>query len=79
MRKKGKRYYLKILNKSWIGKRDCQKSFKIKTTTKRFSDILEGSKILIASPPINDEYVKSFPYGKFVEPLKIRDDLAKKY
>ena len=65
------------MNKSWIDKRDCQKSFKIKTTTKRFADILEGSNMLIPSPPIINDYVKSLPYGKFVEPSTIRDDLAK--
>jgi len=35
--------------------------------------------MLIASPPIIDEYVKSLSYGKFVEPSKMRNDLAKKY
>ena len=65
------------MNKSWIDKRDCQKSFKIKTTTKRFADILEGSNMLIASPPIINDYVKSLPYGKFVEPSTMRENLAK--
>ena len=67
------------MNESWIDKRDCQKSFKIKTTTKRFADILEGSNMLIASPPIINDYVKSLPYGKFVEPSTMRENLAKKY
>jgi len=35
--------------------------------------------MLIASPPIINDYVKSIPYGKFVEPSTMRDDLAKKY
>ena len=67
------------MKKSWIEKRDCEKSFKIKTIDKKFADIPEGSKMLIASPPIIDEYVKSINYGKFVEPIKMRDDLAKQY
>ena len=67
------------MKKSWTEKRDCQKSFKIKTIDKKFADIPEGSKMLIASPPIIDEYVKSIDYGKFVEPIKMRDDLAKQY
>ena len=67
------------MKKSWIEKRDCEKSFKIKTIDKKFADIPEGSKMLIASPPIIDEYVKSLDYGKFVEPIKMRDDLAKQY
>ena len=67
------------MNKSWINKRDCEKSFKIKTIDKKFADIPKGSKMLIASPPIIDEYVKSILYGEFIEPVKMRDDLAKKY
>ena len=35
--------------------------------------------MLIASPPIIDEYVKSILYGEFIEPVKMRDDLAKEY
>ena len=35
--------------------------------------------MLIASPPIIDEYIKSILYGQFVEPVKMRDDLAKDY
>ena len=67
------------MKKSWIEKRDCEKSFKIKTIDKKFADIPKGSKMLIASPPIIDEYVKSILYGEFVEPVKMRDDLAKDY
>ena len=67
------------MKKSWIGKRDCEKSFKIKTIDKQFADIPKGSRMLIASPPIIDEYVKSILYGEFVEPVKMRDDLAKDY
>ena len=67
------------MKKSWIEKRYCEKAFKIKTIDKKFADISKGSKMLIASPPIIDEYVKSIDYGKFVEPIKMRDDLAKQY
>ena len=67
------------MKKSWIEKRDCETSFKIKTIDKKFADIPRGSKMLIASPPIIDQYVQSIPYGDFVEPVKMRDDLAKEY
>ena len=67
------------MKKSWIEKRDCEKSFKIKTIDKKFADIPKGSRMLIASPPIIDEYVQSILHGNFVEPIKIRDDLAKDY
>ena len=64
---------------SWIEKRDCEKSFIMKTIDKKFSDISKGGRMLIASPPIIDEYVKSILHGEFIEPIKMRDDLAKKY
>ena len=67
------------MKKSWIEKRDSEKSYKIKTLDKKFADISKGSKMLIASPPIIDEYVKSILYGEFIEPIKMRDDLAKLY
>ena len=35
--------------------------------------------MLIVSPPIIDEYVKSILYGEFIELVKMRDDLAKDY
>ena len=35
--------------------------------------------MLIVSPTIIDEYVKSIFYGEFVEQVKMRDDLAKEY
>ena len=67
------------MRKSWIEKRDCEKSYKIKIIDKKFADIPKGSRMLIASPPIIDEYVKSILYGEFIEPVKMRDDLAKEY
>ena len=67
------------MKKSWIEKWDCEKSFKIKTIDKKFADIPKGSRMLIASPPIIDEYVKSIPHGEFIEPVEMRDDLAKEY
>ena len=35
--------------------------------------------MLIASPSIIDEYVESILFGEFIEPLKMRDDLAKEF
>ena len=67
------------MKKSWSEKRDCEKSYKIKIIDKKFADIPKGSKMLIVSPPIIDNYVKSILYGEFVEPIKMRDDLAKDY
>ena len=38
--------------KTWIDKRDCEMSYKIKTIDKKFADIIEGSKMFIATPLI---------------------------
>ena len=43
--------------KTWIDKRDCEMSYKIKTIDKKFADITEGSKMFIATPLIIDEFV----------------------
>ena len=67
------------MKKSWTEKRDCEKSFKIKNIDKIIADIPIGSKMSIAIPPIVNDYVKSIFYRQFIEPLKMRDDLAKEY
>ena len=65
--------------KTWIDKRDCKKSYKIKTIDKKFADIIEGSKMFIATPLIIDEYVKQIPFGKSTQLTTMRDNLAIKY
>ena len=40
--------------KTWIDKRDCEKSFKIKTIDKKFADIRNLVKMFIATTIIDD-------------------------
>jgi len=68
-----------MAKKTWIEKRDCDKSFKIKTIDKDFADIPEGSKMFIATPQIIDAYVKHIPFGKSTELSTMRNDLAIEY
>ncbi len=68
-----------MAKKSWIEKRDCEKSFKIKIIEKKFADIPIGSKMLIASPPIINEYIQNIPYGTTIDLTTMRNDLAKAY
>lgn len=68
-----------MARKTWIEKRDCDKSFKIKTIDKVFADIPEGSKMFIATPQIIDAYVKHIPFGKSTELSTMRNDLAIEY
>ena len=68
-----------MAKKTWIEKRDCNKSYKIKTIDKKFADIPEGSKMFIATPRIIDDYIKHIPYGKSTELSTMRNDLAIEY
>ena len=68
--------------KTWIDKRDCEKSYKIKTIDKKFADIRKGSKMFIATPLIipEDDYVKQMDFGKSIQLTTMRDNyIAIKY
>ncbi len=64
---------------SWIDKRDSNYSYKIKTLTKSFADIEEGSKMLVATPLIIDSYIKKIPFGTVINLSTLRDDLAHEF
>ena len=68
-----------MAKKTWIEKRDCNKSFKIKTIDKKFADIPEGSKMFIATPQIIDDYINHIPSGKSTDLATMRNDLAIEY
>ena len=61
---------------SWIDKRDSDYSYKIKTSTKSFADVEEGSKMLVATPLIIDSYIRKVPFGTVTNLSSLRDDLA---
>jgi len=65
--------------KTWKEKLNTDKSLQIKVTEKRFADIPEGSKMLIATPAIINEYVKSIPFGVGTDLPTMRNDLAIEY
>ena len=64
---------------SWIDNRDSDYSYKIKTSTKSFADIEEGSKMLVATPLIIDSYIKKIPFGTVINLSTLRDDLAHEF
>ena len=68
-----------MTKKTWIEKRDCNKSFKIKTIDKKFADIPKGSKMFISTPQIIDDYVNHIPFGKSTDLATMRNDLAIEY
>jgi len=67
------------MKKSWVEKRDIDKKFKIKINPKKFSDIPAGTKMLIPTPRILDNFVNKIPEGLFFNSKEIRKKLADKY
>jgi len=65
--------------KTWIEKRDADKKPVVKVLEKKFADIEEGDRMLIATPTIFDAYVKNIPEGTGTELSTIRKDLAIEY
>ena len=68
-----------MAKKTWVEKRDCDNSYKIKTIDKKFADIPKGSKMFISTPKIIDDYIKHIPFGKSTELSTMRNDLAIDY
>jgi hypothetical protein len=66
--------------KTWTDKvNDPTKEFQIKKLDKDFADMPAGSKMLIATPKIIDEYVRHIPKGKSGSLATMRKDLAIEY
>src|SRR5690349_20817077 len=72
-----KRAFKPAKGKSWIGKvNDPSKAYKVETLDKDWTDMKKGDRMLIATPKIVDEYLRSIPTGKDVSMLTMRRDLA---
>ena len=65
--------------KSWIEKREGGKPPHVIVIEKSFAGIAAGSKMLISSPQEIADYIGAIPKGKYVEPLQMREALAKKH
>lgn len=61
---------------TWIEKRKRPQDHMVKTIEKSFADIPEGSKMLIATPQIIDDYVRKIPSGSGTNLSTLRNDLA---
>jgi len=62
--------------KTWIEKRDIEKKPEVKRIEKDFADIPAGSTMLIATPQVIDDYVRSISEGRSLDIKTIRKDLA---
>ena len=65
--------------KSWQEKLHVDKKAEVKKNEFDFADIPAGSKMLIATPLIVDEYIRQIPKGHFTDIKQIRKDLASEY
>lgn len=65
--------------KTWAEKMDNGREAVVKTTDKDFADIPAGSRMLIATPRIVDEYIRHIPPGRQADTSRIRKDLAAEY
>jgi hypothetical protein len=67
------------MKKSWQQKLHNGKELKIEVTEKDFADIPAGSKMLIATPEIVNDYVRQIPEGVHTSLQQMRKDLAAEY
>jgi len=65
--------------KSWAEKRDTNKEIQVKINDKKFADIPAGTRMLIPSPKIVDDFVKTIPNGSFMNIKELRNKLAIQY
>ena len=65
--------------KSWTEKRDTNKEIQVKINDKKFADIPTGTRMLIPSPKIVDDFVKTIPNGSFMSTKDLRNRLAIQY
>ena len=68
-----------MARKTWQEKFNSKKDFEVKIIEKRFADMLEGTKMLIATPAIVDDYINQLPKGVFSNIQTLRNDLAITY
>ncbi len=64
---------------TWNDKLRCGKAPEVKRLEKAFAGMPEGCQMLIASPAIIDEYVRTIPEGQMVTVKAMRDELADRF
>ena len=65
--------------KTWAEKMDNGREAVVKRTDKDFADIPAGSRMLIATPRIVDDYILNIPPGRQADTSRIRKDLAAEF
>ena len=67
------------MGKTWVEKRELDKEYQVKINPKKFADIPAGTKMLVPTPKIVDEYVRNISQSLFVYLKQIRQELARYY
>jgi hypothetical protein len=65
--------------KTWVQKRDADKSSKIEKLDIDFADMRAGQRMLVATPAIVDAYIRQIPKGHHTPLAVMRKDLAAEY
>jgi hypothetical protein len=65
--------------KSWVEKRDIDKSPVVKKIREDFADMHAGDRMLIPTPAIVEDYIRHIPKGKEATLAQMREDLAAIY
>ncbi len=68
-----------MAKKTWLEKFNVNLEPKVEITDKKFADIPEGSKMLIATPKLVDDYVRQIPKGQHTSLQQMRKDLAAEF
>ncbi len=63
----------------WRAKFDCSKPLQIKTIDKPFAGIPAGALMLIVTPRMVDQFVRTIPLGRALQQSDIRAALARQY
>src|SRR5688500_6509515 len=77
--KKKKAAFTPGKGKTWADKLSPDKKPEVKRNDKGIADIPPGGIMLIATPKVVDDYVRSIPKGKSVSMQTMRKDLAEEF
>jgi hypothetical protein len=68
-----------MAKKTWLQKFNIDRQPVVEITDKTFADIPKGSKMLIATPKVVDEYIRQIPKGHHTSLQQMRKDLAAEF
>jgi hypothetical protein len=67
------------IKKTWAQKMNPHTSARVEVSDRKYADIPLGSKVLIATPTIVEQYIRTIPKGEHWPIMKMRKELAEEY